>query len=147
MIDNEFSTQARWRPGENKSAPGFGRQAIPMVWDYAELNPFAGAGGDWDEMVKASQTVKLGGWKAYEKIKASDEARTNPGSKALIPILPPLRMDLCRPFGLRGLMCKSLLRGAPIMKPIARSHGAKSPNRPAFSPPAIVACYRNDART
>jgi hypothetical protein len=31
--------------------------------------------------------VKLGGWKAYERIKASDEARTNPGSTALIPIL------------------------------------------------------------
>jgi hypothetical protein len=31
--------------------------------------------------------VKLGGWKAYEKIKSSDEARTNPGSEALIPIL------------------------------------------------------------
>src|SRR5262245_29172061 len=31
--------------------------------------------------------VKLGGWKAYEKIKASDEARTNPGSEAVIPIL------------------------------------------------------------
>ena len=31
--------------------------------------------------------VKLGGWKAYEKIKASDEARTNPGSEALIAIL------------------------------------------------------------
>jgi predicted AAA+ superfamily ATPase len=31
--------------------------------------------------------VKLGGWKAYEKIRASDEARTNPGSEALIPIL------------------------------------------------------------
>src|SRR5215469_13165446 len=31
--------------------------------------------------------VKLGSWKAYEKIKASDEARTNPGSEALIPIL------------------------------------------------------------
>lgn len=31
--------------------------------------------------------VKLGGWRAYEKIKASDEERTNPGSKALIPIL------------------------------------------------------------
>lgn len=24
----------------------FGRQAIPMTWDYAETNPFAGAGGD-----------------------------------------------------------------------------------------------------
>ena len=40
-------TQARWRAGEGKSAPGFGRQALPMVWDYADLNPFAGAGGDF----------------------------------------------------------------------------------------------------
>ncbi|WP_295444873.1 DUF1156 domain-containing protein [uncultured Thiodictyon sp.] len=40
-------TQARWRPGEDKSAPAFGRQAFPMVWDYADLNPFAGAGGDF----------------------------------------------------------------------------------------------------
>ena len=40
-------TQARWRAGEGKSAPGFGRQALPMVWDYVDLNPFAGAGGDF----------------------------------------------------------------------------------------------------
>ena len=40
-------TQARWRSGEGKSAPAFGRQALPMVWDYADLNPFAGAGGDF----------------------------------------------------------------------------------------------------
>jgi DNA invertase Pin-like site-specific DNA recombinase len=31
--------------------------------------------------------VKLGGWKAYETIKSSDEARTNPGSEAMIAIL------------------------------------------------------------
>ncbi|MFM9863449.1 MAG: DUF499 domain-containing protein [Micropepsaceae bacterium] len=30
--------------------------------------------------------VKLGGWKAYETIRASDEARTNPGSEAMIAI-------------------------------------------------------------
>ena len=47
-----FSTnQARWRAGEAKSAPAFGRQGFPMVWDYAEINPFAGAGGDWNEVV------------------------------------------------------------------------------------------------
>jgi putative DNA methylase len=40
-------TQARWRAGEGMSAPAFGRQALPMVWDYADLNPFAGAGGDF----------------------------------------------------------------------------------------------------
>jgi len=52
-------TQARWRPGEGKSAPAFGRQALPMVWDYADLNLFAGAGGDFlgiiDGTVKALQ--------------------------------------------------------------------------------------------
>jgi predicted AAA+ superfamily ATPase len=31
--------------------------------------------------------VKLGGWKAYDTIKSSDEARTNPGSEAMIAIL------------------------------------------------------------
>jgi putative DNA methylase len=40
-------TLARWRAGEGKSAPAFGRQALPMVWDFADLNPFAGAGGDF----------------------------------------------------------------------------------------------------
>ena len=45
------TTQSRWRTGEGKTAPGFGRQALPMVWDFAEINPFAGAGGDWLEVV------------------------------------------------------------------------------------------------
>ena len=40
-------TLARWRASEGKSAPAFGRQAISMVWDYADINPFAGAGGDF----------------------------------------------------------------------------------------------------
>ena len=48
-------TQARWRPGEGKSAPGFGRQALPMIWDYANLNPFAGAGGDFAGIIKGSE--------------------------------------------------------------------------------------------
>ena len=46
-------TQARWRAGEGKSAPAFGRQGLPMVWDYADLNPFAGAGGDFLGLIDA----------------------------------------------------------------------------------------------
>lgn len=53
-------TQARWRAGEGKSAPGFGRQALPMVWDFADLNPFAGAGGDFGGIVDAAATVLRG---------------------------------------------------------------------------------------
>ena len=48
-------TQARWRPGDGKSAPGFARQALPMVWDYADLNPFAGAGGDFTGIIEGSE--------------------------------------------------------------------------------------------
>lgn len=48
-------TQARWRAGEGKSAPAFGRQALPMVWDFADLNPFAGAGGDFLGIVEAAE--------------------------------------------------------------------------------------------
>ena len=52
-------TQARWRAGEGKSAPAFGRQAIPMVWDYAEINPFAGAGGDFLGIVNGTVRTLL----------------------------------------------------------------------------------------
>ena len=47
-------TQSRWRSGEGKTAPAFGRQAIPMVWDFAEINPFAGAGGDFFGVVEGA---------------------------------------------------------------------------------------------
>lgn len=54
-----LNTLSRWRSGEGKTAPAFGRQAIAMVWDYADINPFAGAGGDYagivDGVVRALQ--------------------------------------------------------------------------------------------
>jgi putative DNA methylase len=48
------NTLSRWRAGEGKSAPAFGRQAIAMVWDYADVNPFAGAGGDFFGIVEGN---------------------------------------------------------------------------------------------
>ncbi|MHB1536753.1 MAG: DUF1156 domain-containing protein, partial [Acidimicrobiales bacterium] len=43
------STQTRWRirTVESKVEPAFGRQALPMVWDFAEANPFGRSVGDW----------------------------------------------------------------------------------------------------
>jgi putative DNA methylase len=35
-----------WRASDNKTGRAFGRQAIPMVWDFPEANPFAEAGGE-----------------------------------------------------------------------------------------------------
>ena len=46
-----INSLSRWRAGEGKTAPAFGRQAIPIVWDFADVNPFAGAGGDFQGVV------------------------------------------------------------------------------------------------
>jgi putative DNA methylase len=46
-----LTTLSRWRSGDGKTAPAFGRQAIAMTWDYADVNPFAGAGGDFDGVI------------------------------------------------------------------------------------------------
>ncbi|SKV59433.1 DUF1156 domain-containing protein [Mycobacteroides abscessus] len=51
------NTGARWRSDADKTAPSFGRQAIPMVWDYAETQPFAGAGGDWLGVIDGTAKV------------------------------------------------------------------------------------------
>lgn len=48
---------ARWRSDADKSAPAFGRQAIAMVWDFAEVNPWAGAGGDWMGLLSGTASV------------------------------------------------------------------------------------------
>ena len=39
------TTQATWQKDPDRLSQGFGRQAIPMVWDYAEANPLSEAGG------------------------------------------------------------------------------------------------------
>jgi putative DNA methylase len=35
-----------WETAMDRLRGTFGRQVLPMIWDYAETNPFAGAGGD-----------------------------------------------------------------------------------------------------
>ncbi len=41
----------RWNAVGQKAQHIFGRQAIPMLWDYAETNVFAEATGSWDSAV------------------------------------------------------------------------------------------------
>jgi putative DNA methylase len=41
------STICAWEPRMDRLRGTFQRQALPMTWDYAEANPFGGAGGDF----------------------------------------------------------------------------------------------------
>ncbi len=41
------SSLVTWKPSMNQAIHGFTRQALPMVWDFAEVQPFSGAAGDF----------------------------------------------------------------------------------------------------
>jgi putative DNA methylase len=40
------SSLVAWSPTRDQAKTTFGRQALPMIWDYAEVNTLAGAAGD-----------------------------------------------------------------------------------------------------
>ena len=42
-----WNSIATWEPGGGFIAHAFRRQAIPMVWDFGESNPFSDSGGNW----------------------------------------------------------------------------------------------------
>ena len=50
---NRNSSLCLWEHRMDRLVATFGRQALPMVWDFAETNPFAGAGGDIFGAVKS----------------------------------------------------------------------------------------------
>ena len=66
-ISNTLCTIARWTPSRDQTVTAFARQAIPMTWDYPDVNPFAGAAGDLTVAILSMQkalerfnTVKAG---------------------------------------------------------------------------------------
>lgn len=44
---NTISSIARWTPERQQTVTVFARQAIPMTWDFPDVNPFGGAAGDY----------------------------------------------------------------------------------------------------
>jgi putative DNA methylase len=46
-----------WQTDPTRLTQAFSRQAIPMVWDYAEANPFSGAAGDYELAVDSVSEV------------------------------------------------------------------------------------------
>ena len=45
---DKLSSIARWDTTRENPQGTFARQALPMLWDFNEVNPLSGAGGDWD---------------------------------------------------------------------------------------------------
>ena len=44
---DKLSSIARWDTSRENPQGTFARQALPMLWDFNEVNPISGSGGDW----------------------------------------------------------------------------------------------------
>lgn len=45
---DKLSSLARWDSSRENPQGTFARQAVPFIWDFDEVNPLSGSGGDWD---------------------------------------------------------------------------------------------------
>ena len=54
-LSQSHNVLVRWkldsRNGSGKPLPAFDTQTIPIVWDFAENNPFGGSVGDWNKTI------------------------------------------------------------------------------------------------
>jgi putative DNA methylase len=68
-VANYCTVLCVWRTTRTCVLPTFSRQALPMVWDYGEMNLFAGSAGDWSESIDYVAAVA-------ESLLAIEEAAT-----------------------------------------------------------------------
>ena len=88
-----WSSNATWVSGGGFIRNTFARQAIPMVWDFAEGNPFSAASGNWEDTVMAwiDRVVRgMGAWDTPAAVVQQDAAgETRLADNAIIATDPP----------------------------------------------------------
>ena len=80
----------RWQGRNQQLSNMFGRQAIPMVWDFPEANPFSGKGGSFDNLFEWTiQSISnLGLWRPGQGVQCDARARTV-SSSSVVSTDPP----------------------------------------------------------
>jgi adenine-specific DNA methylase len=84
------SSLARWHTTGEKNTGTFGRQALGMVWDFCEVNPFSGSTGGWDGVVQwiakvcESQAVNDGASGQAQRASATNHPLSNQMASAWI---------------------------------------------------------------
>jgi len=66
----DLSSLCRWNSSAEKMQGTFGRQALPMVWDFCEINPYGGSVGDWLSII-ALQINAIDGSLTYAGVPAT----------------------------------------------------------------------------
>ncbi|MCX8063738.1 MAG: DUF1156 domain-containing protein, partial [Candidatus Hydrogenedentes bacterium] len=82
-ISSSNNTICRWQPCGEKIADAFGRQALAMIWDYAEANQITGKSRSWMELFKDIRAVIENN--SFLIYSANTANFTIPNSQSLIP--------------------------------------------------------------
>ncbi len=74
------ATVSRWGNEVESSHNALARQALPMVWDYSEVNPIGAAGGSWTSLlsglVRALNAAIVGEWRGEVRQVGAAHSRT-----------------------------------------------------------------------
>ena len=91
QVANHSSTVCGWNSPNQQMRSTFSRQAIPMTWDYAEVNVFSSSSGSFhslfDRMVKGFETLAHGSRDGA--IIQSDAQKLDYGRECVISTDPP----------------------------------------------------------
>jgi len=67
-----------WNPYGEKFDHVFTRQALPMIWDYGEINPFSGVNGDWTSNRDwVLRYIDKNNWSAQSTVEAAANSATD----------------------------------------------------------------------
>ena len=86
---NTICTIARWTPDRGQTVTAFARQAIPMTWDFPDVNPFAGAAGDYGVSVDGVIKGMMGATELNGFATQQDAALQSISVKKIVSTDPP----------------------------------------------------------
>ena len=92
---NTINALAVWSQGREQSVNLFSRQAIPMAWDFPEVNPFGGAAGDFGG-TSLSLSKTLSSMLSIGCYVTQDQAQTQDISESkVVSTDPPYYDNIC----------------------------------------------------
>ena len=87
---NTINAHSLWSVSREQTVNMFSRQAIPMNWDFPEVNPFAGAAGDFSLTTNSMRKALLGAVSSGKGIASQiDAASQDVSSNKVISTDPP----------------------------------------------------------
>lgn len=93
---NYWSSLCSWHSGRDTVTSTFGRQALPMVWDFAEANPFSESSGNYLAGIDQAERQLLTAPAALSgSAKQADAAVQSTSESKVVSTDPPYYDNIC----------------------------------------------------